>query len=81
MSFLKKANRLSLYCFRTAMESSSSGGAVAEHSRRRIAYYYDANIGNYYYGVEHVMKPNRIRMAHHLILNYGMYRHLGIFVS
>ncbi|EFP09707.1 hypothetical protein GCK72_025252 [Caenorhabditis remanei] len=61
------------------MESSSSGGAVAEHSRRRIAYYYDANIGNYYYGVEHVMKPNRIRMAHHLILNYGMYRHLGIF--
>lgn len=56
-----------------------SNGPVNEHGKKRVAYYYDSNIGNYYYGQGHVMKPHRIRMAHHLILNYGMYRHLEIF--
>lgn len=37
-------------------------------------------MGNYYYGQGHVMKPNRIRMTHHLLLNYGIYRHMKIFV-
>lgn len=41
---------------------------------------YLANVGNYYYGQGHVMKPNRIRMTHHLLLNYGIYRHMKIFV-
>ncbi|KAF1762384.1 hypothetical protein GCK72_010646 [Caenorhabditis remanei] len=52
---------------------------VKEHSKRRVAYYYDSNIGNYYYGPGHVMKPHRIRMAHELILNYGLYRNLSIY--
>ncbi|GMT21732.1 hypothetical protein PFISCL1PPCAC_13029, partial [Pristionchus fissidentatus] len=50
-----------------------------DHSKRRVAYYYDANIGNYYYGAEHVMKPHRIRMTHHLILNYGLYLDLQVY--
>ncbi|CAI4220823.1 unnamed protein product [Auanema sp. JU1783] len=52
---------------------------MEEHSKRRVAYYYDGNIGNYYYGQGHVMKPNRIRMTHHLILNYGIYRDLEVY--
>uniref|UniRef100_A0AC35EWG8 Histone deacetylase n=1 Tax=Panagrolaimus sp. PS1159 TaxID=55785 RepID=A0AC35EWG8_9BILA len=52
---------------------------VQEHSKRRVCYYYDSSIGNYYYGQGHVMKPNRIKMAHHLILNYGLYRHMEIY--
>lgn len=50
-----------------------------EHSRRRVAYYYDSNVGNYYYGQGHVMKPHRIRMTHHLLLNYGIYRFLEVY--
>ncbi|CDW52724.1 histone deacetylase [Trichuris trichiura] len=48
-------------------------------SRKRIVYYYDPDVGNYYYGKGHPMKPHRVRMAHHLILNYGMYRHMVVY--
>uniref|UniRef100_A0A915E3Q2 Histone deacetylase n=1 Tax=Ditylenchus dipsaci TaxID=166011 RepID=A0A915E3Q2_9BILA len=50
-----------------------------EHCKRRVAYYYDSNVGNYYYGQGHVMKPHRIRMTHHLLLNYGIYRFLEVY--
>ena len=39
------------------------------------------DIGNYYYGQGHPMKPHRIRMTHNLILNYGLYRKMEIYVS
>jgi len=51
----------------------------SDHSKKRVAYYYDPNIGNYYYGNDHSMKPQRIRMCHHLLLNYGIYRNLEIY--
>lgn len=38
------------------------------------------DIGNYYYGQGHPMKPHRIRMAHNLVLNYGLYRKMEIYV-
>jgi len=37
------------------------------------------DIGNYYYGQGHPMKPQRMRMAHNLILNYGLYRKMEIY--
>ncbi|XP_052241670.1 probable histone deacetylase 1-B [Dreissena polymorpha] len=37
------------------------------------------DIGNYYYGQGHPMKPHRIRMTHNLILNYGLYRKMEIY--
>lgn len=37
-------------------------------------------IGNYYYGQGHPMKPHRIRMTHNLLLNYGLYRKMEIYV-
>lgn len=39
------------------------------------------DVGNYYYGQGHPMKPHRIRMTHNLLLNYGLYRRMEIYVS
>ena len=36
--------------------------------------------GNYYYGQGHPMKPHRIRMAHNLLLNYGLYKKMEVYV-
>nr|ALG64480.1 histone deacetylase 1 [Meretrix meretrix] len=53
--------------------------ATQPHSKKRICYYCDGDIGNYYYGQGHPMKPHRIRMTHNLILNYGLYRKMEIY--
>uniref|UniRef100_A0A8C9WDR7 Histone deacetylase 2 n=1 Tax=Scleropages formosus TaxID=113540 RepID=A0A8C9WDR7_SCLFO len=50
-------------------------------SKKKVCYYYDGDIGNYYYGQGHPMKPHRIRMTHNLLLNYGLYRKMEIYVS
>ncbi|VDN88449.1 unnamed protein product [Brugia pahangi] len=55
------------------------GMAIQAHSKIRVAYYYDGDVGNYYYGQGHPMKPHRIRMAHNLILNYGLYRRMEVY--
>jgi len=48
-------------------------------NNRRVCYFYDGNVGNYYYGQNHPMKPHRIRMTHNLILNYGLYKKMQIY--
>uniref|UniRef100_A0A915JH34 Histone deacetylase n=1 Tax=Romanomermis culicivorax TaxID=13658 RepID=A0A915JH34_ROMCU len=53
--------------------------AAPRHSKKHIAYYYDSDVGNYYYGQGHPMKPHRIRMTHNLLLNYGLYRKMEIY--
>ncbi|KAK3619019.1 histone deacetylase [Elasticomyces elasticus] len=45
----------------------------------KVAYFYDSDVGNYAYNAGHPMKPHRIRMAHSLIMNYGLYKHLEIY--
>lgn len=52
---------------------------MAEGSNRKVAYFYEPEIGNHYYGHGHPMKPHRVRMAHTLIVRYGLYRHLEVF--
>lgn len=42
---------------------------------------FQGDVGNYYYGQGHPMKPHRIRMTHNLLLNYGLYRKMEIYVS
>jgi len=49
--------------------------------KQKVSYFYDSEIGNYYYGQGHPMKPHRIRMAHNLLLNYGLYKKMEIYVS
>jgi histone deacetylase 1/2 len=57
-----------------ATSTKSSGGG-----KTRVCYFYDQDIGNYYYGQGHPMKPHRIRMAHNLLLSYGLYRKMEIY--
>ncbi|XP_023997967.2 probable histone deacetylase 1-B [Salvelinus sp. IW2-2015] len=56
------------------MALSSAGG-----TKKKVCYYYDGDVGNYYYGQGHPMKPHRIRMTHNLLLNYGLYRKMEIY--
>lgn len=46
---------------------------------KTVSYFYDGDVGNYYYGAGHPMKPHRIRMTHNLLLNYGLYRKMQIY--
>lgn len=45
-----------------------------------ILFFSTGDVGNYYYGQGHPMKPHRIRMTHNLLLNYGLYRKMEIYV-
>lgn len=44
-----------------------------------MAYFYDPDMGQFYYGQGHPMKPHRVRMAHSLILHYGLYSQMDVF--
>lgn len=46
--------------------------------KRRVTYFYEPTIGDYYYGQGHPMKPHRIRMAHNLIVHYSLHRRMEI---
>jgi hypothetical protein len=56
--------------------ASASAAAPA-----RVCYFFDSDIGNYHYGPGHPMKPTRIRMCHSLVMQYGLYKKMEIFVS
>ncbi|XP_035000198.1 histone deacetylase 2 isoform X1 [Hippoglossus stenolepis] len=56
------------------MAYTTAGG-----TKKKVCYYYDGDVGNYYYGQGHPMKPHRIRMTHNLLLNYGLYRKMEIY--
>ena len=45
----------------------------------RVDYFYDDEIGNFYYSGGHPMKPIRVRMTHALILSYGLHKKLNVF--
>lgn len=49
-------------------------------NKKKINYFYDSDIGNYAYETGHPMKPHRIRLAHSLIMNYGLYKKMEIYV-
>ncbi|KAB8233894.1 hypothetical protein BDV23DRAFT_158614 [Aspergillus alliaceus] len=51
----------------------------ASQSKKRVAYFYDSDVGNFAYVSGHPMKPHRMRMAHSLILNYGLYKKMEIY--
>ena len=50
-------------------------------SKQRVSYFYQPDVGHFYYGPSHPMKPHRIKMAHHLILSYGLYRKMEVYRS
>ena len=54
---------------------------IVNNDKKRVAYFYDSDIGNYAYMTGHPMKPHRIRLAHSLVMNYGIYKFLEVYVS
>ncbi|XP_047312244.1 histone deacetylase 6-like [Impatiens glandulifera] len=46
--------------------------------KRSVSYFYEPSISTYYYGQGHPMKPQRIAMAHNLIVNYSLHRRMDI---
>ncbi|KAL7161735.1 hypothetical protein ACSBR2_042247 [Camellia fascicularis] len=59
-------------------ESSVSLPSGPDAKKRRVSYFYEPSIGDYYYGQGHPMKPHRIRMAHNLIVHYSLHRRMEI---
>ncbi|KAK3014252.1 hypothetical protein RJ639_008468 [Escallonia herrerae] len=64
-------------------DESSLGGASlpsagADARKRRVSYFYEPTIGDYYYGQGHPMKPHRIRMAHNLVVHYYLHRRMEV---
>lgn len=47
-------------------------------NKQKVAYFYDPEIGSYYYGAGHPMKPQRVRMTHALLKGYEMYRLMDV---
>ncbi|KAK5454423.1 histone deacetylase [Exophiala xenobiotica] len=52
---------------------------LRDDSKKRVAYFYDSDVGNYAYVSGHPMKPHRIRLAHSLVMNYGLYKKMEIY--
>mmetsp|Transcript_109747 Transcript_109747/g.319144 ORF Transcript_109747/g.319144 Transcript_109747/m.319144 type:complete len:496 (+) Transcript_109747:532-2019(+) len=51
----------------------------AASSKQKVAYFYDCDMGHYYYGPGHPMKPHRLKLTHHLLLTYGLYRKMDVY--
>ena len=47
----------------------------------RVSYYYHTDAGHFYYGPGHPMKPVRLKLTHHLLLSYGLYRKMDVYRS
>ncbi|TDZ16221.1 Histone deacetylase RPD3 [Colletotrichum orbiculare MAFF 240422] len=53
--------------------------ANGSSSPKKVAYFYDSDIGNYAYVTGHPMKPHRIRLAHSLIMHYELFKNMEIY--
>ncbi|KAJ5294462.1 hypothetical protein N7508_009283 [Penicillium antarcticum] len=60
-----------------AAEPISNG--LLGSKNKKVAYFYDSDVGNYAYVSGHPMKPHRIRMTHSLVMNYGLYKKMEIY--
>lgn len=47
--------------------------------RSRICYFYDGEVGNFYYGEGHPMKPHRIALTNNLVMNYGLTKKMMLY--
>ena len=52
---------------------------TSSHSRPRVAYFYDPDVGNFHYGPLHPMKPQRLTVTHSLVLNYGLHKKMQVY--
>eukprot|EP00934_Nitzschia_sp_Nitz4_P003388 Nitzschia sp. Nitz4//scaffold10_size219509//91717//93104//NITZ4_001424-RA/size219509-augustus-gene-0.228-mRNA-1//1//CDS//3329532908//3378//frame0 len=50
-------------------------------AKKRVSYFYHPTCPLFYYGPSHPMKPHRLKLAHHLILSYGLYKQMDCYHS
>lgn len=48
-------------------------------SKKRVAYFYDEDVGNFHYGPNHPMKPHRLTLTHNLVFNYDLHRKMEVY--
>lgn len=58
------------------MQNTASLASGPDGKKRRVSYFYDPKIGDYFYGNDQPTKRERIRMTHTLILSYKLYRYI-----
>ncbi|WOL11743.1 histone deacetylase 6 [Canna indica] len=58
--------------------ASLPSASSTDARKRRVSYLYEPSIGDFHYGKGHPMKPHRIRMAHNLVVHYGLHRVMEI---
>ncbi|XP_012214985.1 histone deacetylase 3 [Linepithema humile] len=46
---------------------------------KKVAYFYNPEVGNFHYGPGHPMKPHRLSVIHSLVLNYGLHKKMQIY--
>lgn len=63
-----------------AVAAVAPAAAAAAVAMGRISYYYDPDVGNFYYAQGHPMKPHRMRMTHNLLVAYGLTDKLNVFM-
>ncbi|CAL8463701.1 g3235 [Coccomyxa elongata] len=47
--------------------------------KKKVAYFYDSEYGEMYYGANHPMKPHRLCMTHHLVLAYDLHKRMEVY--
>ncbi|KXZ55732.1 hypothetical protein GPECTOR_2g1282 [Gonium pectorale] len=47
--------------------------------KNKVAYFYDSEFQEFYFGQNHPMKPHRLAMTHHLVLGYGLHKKMDVF--
>ncbi|KAL5167787.1 Histone deacetylase 19 [Glycine soja] len=60
------------------LERKLSNGKWRELPSIRVRWCEEKEVGNYYYGQGHPMKPHRIRMTHALLAHYGLLQHMQV---
>ncbi|KAF6041339.1 HDAC3 [Bugula neritina] len=46
---------------------------------RKVAYFYDSDVGNFHYGPGHPMKPQRLALTHSLVFHYDLSKSMEVY--
>ena len=48
---------------------------------KKVAYFYNEEIGKFYYYKDHPMKPRRLAMTHSLVETFELYQKMDVYRS
>ncbi|CAG8435473.1 5744_t:CDS:2 [Diversispora eburnea] len=59
--------------------SHSSTYRIQPHSKRRVAYFHNKDVGSFHFGPQHPMKPERLTLTNDLVIGYRLHEKMDIF--